>query len=207
MSLVNIREVYPDVYLGIWKIDETVEEFISGYAYLRNYSTEIDVNFKSLNRKREYLAIRVLLHEMLLNDGYKGPHMQILHNNDGKPFISRYNISISHTKGYATLILSKTRKVAVDIEFTSERVKKIASKFMRKDEKASCLEELLVHWCGKESVYKLFSEEKLQFSQMRVHPFSTQSDWSCKIDNLKSHCQVVVDFELTMDYVLAYTFM
>ncbi len=207
MALVNIREVYPSVYLGIWKIDETVEELYREHAYLKNYNAELDTKFKSLSRKLEFLAIRVLLHEMLLSDGYKGPCLQISHNIDGKPFISGYNISISHTKGYATLILSKNRKVAVDVEFMSNRVERIASKFMRKDEKASCLEELLVHWCGKEAVYKLFSEERLQYSQMRVNPFSVQSDWSCTIDNLKSHCQVIVDFELTMDYILAYTFM
>lgn len=47
----------------------------------------------------------------------------------------------------------------MDIEYFNDRVERIASKFLRKDEKAEDLDAKLVHWCAKETVFKLFSEE------------------------------------------------
>ena len=85
-------------------------------------------------------------------------------------------------------------------------MERIKAKFVRKDEKADDLYSLLVHWCGKETVYKLFPEDNLQFSQMRVGPFSTMSDWACEVENMKRGEKVRVDFELTMQFVLTYAF-
>lgn len=96
------------------------------------------------------------------------------------------------------------QEVAVDIEYFSDRVERIASKFLRKDEKAEDLDAKLVHWCAKETVFKLFSEEKLMFEDMRVKPFDTMADWSCDVENLKSRKTAHVDFELTMEFVLTY---
>ena len=89
-------------------------------------------------------------------------------------------------------------------EYFSDRVERIASKFLRKDEKAEDLDAKLVHWCAKETVFKLFSEEKLMFEDMRVKPFDTMADWSCDVENLKSRKMAHVDFELTMEFVLTY---
>ena len=66
------------------------------------------------------------------------------------------------------------------------------------------LDAKLVHWCAKETVFKLFSEEKLMFEDMRVKPFDTMADWSCDVENLKSRKTAHVDFELTMEFILTY---
>lgn len=65
----------------------------------------------------------------------------------------------------------------------------------------------MVHWCAKETVYKLFSEENLKFEDMRVKPFDTMSDWACDVENLKNKQMAHVDFELTMEFVLTYAAM
>ena len=128
------------------------------------------------------------------------------HAASGQPLLRGYHVGVTHTKGYAALMLSKSCDVACDIEHFSDRVERIKSKFLRKDEKADDLDSLLVHWCGKETVYKLFPEDNLQFSQMRVGPFSTMSDWACEVENMKRGEKVRVDFELTMQFVLTYAF-
>lgn len=87
----------------------------------------------------------------------------------------------------------------------SDRVERIASKFLRKDERADSLDAMLVHWCAKETVFKLFSEENLLFEDMRVKPFDTMADWACDVENLKSGKTARVDFELAMDFVLTYS--
>lgn len=209
MAVVNIREVYPGVSLGLWQMDESPEQLFDLYPHLLPYRSSLDDKYKNDGRKLEFLAIRALMYEMLrVNGASKGllSHAgDFTHNGQGKPLFRGYHVSISHTKGYAALILSKKSEVAVDIEYMSDRVERIASRFLRKDERADSLDSKLVHWCAKETVFKLFSEENLLFEDMRVKPFDTMSDWACDVENLKSGKTARVDFELAMDFVLTYS--
>ena len=234
MALINVREVYPNVFLGLWQTTETVDEFFGTYGFLEPYRQHVETSFKNDGRKKEFLAIHALLHEMLaicgkphgarrskgLQDQSKASQDQskasqglpvadvpmIGHAASGQPLLRGYHVGVTHTKGYAALMLSNSCDVACDIEHFSDRVERIKSKFLRKDEKADDLDSLLVHWCSKETVYKLFPEDNLQFSQMRVGPFSTMSDWACEVENMKCGEKVRVDFELTMQFVLTYAF-
>ena len=209
MAVVNIREVYPGVSLGLWQMDESPEQLFDLYPHLLPYRSSLDDKYKNDGRKLEFLAIRALMYEMLrVNGASKGllSHAgDFTHNGQGKPLFRGYHVSISHTKGYAALILSKKSEVAVDIEYMSDRVERIASKFLRKDERADSLDAMLVHWCAKETVFKLFSEENLLFEDMRVKPFDTMADWACDVENLKSGKTARVDFELAMDFALTYS--
>lgn len=234
MALINVREVYPNVFLGLWQTTETVDEFFGTYGFLEPYRQHVETSFKNDGRKKEFLAIHALLHEMLaicgkphgarrstalqessmaLQESSMASHgspvadvPMIGHAASGQPLLRGYHVGVTHTKGYAALMLSKSCDVACDIEHFSDRVERIKSKFLRKDEKADDLDSLLVHWCSKETVYKLFPEDNLQFSQMRVGPFSTMSDWACEVENMKRGEKVRVDFELTMQFVLTYAF-
>lgn len=199
MALINIREVYPGVNLGLWQMEETMDDFYAHCPMAVKYKERVDSHYKSESRKMEFLSVRALQHEML---GDKVG--EITHDEAGKPQLRGFHISISHTRGFAALIVSKKSEVAVDIEYYSDRVKRIASKFLRKDEKADDVDSLLVHWCAKETVYKLFSAENLQYEEMRVNPFSPMSDWMCEVENLKTGKKATVDFELTMEFVLTY---
>lgn len=241
MALINVREVYPNVFLGLWQTTETVDGFFGTYGFLEPYRQHVETSFKNDGRKKEFLAIHALLHEMLaicgkphgarlskgVQDQSKASQDQstasqdqsktsqglpvadvpmIGHAASGQPLLRGYHVGVTHTKGYAALMLSKSCDVACDIEHFSDRVERIKSKFLRKDEMADDLDSLLVHWCGKETVYKLFPEDNLLFSQMRVGPFSTMSDWACEVENMKRGEKVRVDFELTMQFVLTYAF-
>lgn len=209
MALFNIREVYPGVSLGLWQIDEAIDDFYECYPWLKKYQSDLEKRCKNDGRKKEFLAVRALLHEVLLARGGSEQKIDamgdIAYNEYGKPLLRGYHISISHTQGYAALIISKKRLVGVDIEYINDRVKRVADKFLRRDEVAGDLDSLLVHWCSKETVYKLFSEENLQFHEMRVLPFDVQAEWTCKVENLKSNRVAVVDYELTMDFILTYS--
>lgn len=208
MALLNMREVNPGVSLGLWQIDETVDDFFARYPWLARFKGNLE-SYKSMERKREYLAVRALLRELLKFLGMNEQQIDALgnieHNKMGKPLLRGFHISVSHTKGYAAVILSRKKNVAVDIEYYNDRVKKIASKFLRKDEEAPDLDSLLLHWCGKETIYKLFSEQKLSYQDMRVDSFDAMSDWFFVVENVKTKEKVNVDYELTMDFVLTYT--
>ena len=114
-------------------------------------------------REAEKQGERELLKQML------GYDVVLNHNEDGKPLIEGYNISISHTKGFVTILLSKGLEVGIDIEYHSDRIQKIAQRFLRPDETYTTTSDLLIAWCAKEAAYKLFSEEHLTYQEMKVN--------------------------------------
>lgn len=125
------------------------------------------------NRKREWLTIRILLKELL------GEEKEIHYNPLGKPYLpdNSFNISISHTKGYAALILNKEKEVAVDIEQITSRVEKVHLRFVNEEEEKFLSQtklriHLLLHWSAKESLFKLLNKENVNFkTQLHVRPF------------------------------------
>ncbi len=147
-------------------------------------------------RERERQAIDNLLRQLLGN-------YELTHNESGKPELKGWNISISHSLnrqiGFAAVILSRTHIVGIDIEYRSERIMKIADRFLRDDEKPSTVEDNLVYWCAKEAVYKLFSAEDLTYQQMRVNSQMTE------VENLKSNTLAHIDTMITNEYVLVWT--
>ena len=63
MAVVNIREVYPGVSLGLWQMDETAEQLFGQYPHLQAYRSQVEERYKNDGRKLEFLAIRALMYE------------------------------------------------------------------------------------------------------------------------------------------------
>ncbi len=199
MPVVYIKEVAPDVKLGLWKIEETALQFLSDSLDMRElFDSEISA-YKSDSRRQEKLAVYSLLWKMT------NSKIRISHNEDGKPIVDGYNISISHTRGYASVILSKLKNVAVDIEYYSDRVARIADKFIREDEIAIDIASQLINWSVKETVYKYFSEQNLQYFDMKLMSFE-EFENTKRVLNMKTNGYLDVHFELNNEYVLTYTY-
>ena len=163
MPLFLNEEIFPDVRLGIWAISESSDDFWALSTYVESSRSEFNALYKSEQRKCEVLAVRLLIKEII------GDNVQLLHQDNGKPYLSSgMNISISHTRGFAVIIVSHSKQVSVDIEYFSNRIERIRSKFMRDDENASSQVKLLMHWCAKETMYKLFPEDNLTFNKMQL---------------------------------------
>ena len=183
--------------IGLW---EMVDGEFDSYTddYLRGAIGEAEKRYKSNARRMEYICERALLKDMM-----NGRIVNIFHNEDGKPMLNNgLNISISHTRGYIAIILSETKNVGIDIEYVSDRVEKISSRFMREDESADDIISLLVHWCAKETLYKLFSSEHLDFMNIKVNIDETVS-----ATNLLNNITVPLFVESTSNYVLTYSML
>lgn len=199
MSLLFIKSLSEHVHLGLWKIDEEIDDYYLLFPHLFRFREFLDRNYKSDVRKKEFLSVRALLFNMTHDE----KSSEISYELSGKPFMKDYYISISHTKGFAAVILSQTGNVAVDIEYYSARVQKIADRFIRSDEQADSLNDKLVNWCAKEVMYKFFSEENLQYFEMRVHSINENQ---CKVEDLETKKTIDVYFNVNSLYTLAYTY-
>lgn len=191
---------------GIWKIEESSEALLSMldnkesyYSFLRNSMTE--------GRKCEWLAVRVVLKNLLNQEP------EIAYASSGAPFLpgKPWNVSISHTKGYAAVLVSEKEHVGIDIEYLSDRVRKIRSRFMSASEDSVIdpdheSEHLLIYWSGKETLFKMIRQEEIDFKEhLHIHPFNYESEGifratetrTQKNDSFTIHYYVSPEFVLT----------
>jgi phosphopantetheinyl transferase len=145
---------------------------------------------------------------VLLDDPKK-----IQYKENGRPYLAdgSYHISISHTKGFAAVLLHKTCEVGVDIEINSNRVNKIAGKFISEeeyiDDKHPVIHRLL-HWSAKETLFKLMDKEGVDFRKdLHILPFTP-----CEKGILQAIVttdqflnRVRIHYEVSPDYVLTWT--
>ena len=189
-------------------IQEDSESLLSRLSFKERYLPMIERMAE--NRKREWLTIRVLLKELL------GEEKEILYNSLGKPYLSdnSFHISISHTKGYAALIINKENEVAIDIEKISQRVQNIRKRFVNDEEEKTLPQSnevihLLLLWSAKESLFKLLGIENVDFKQhLHIRPFEPVLDeWgdfeAYETRTREQNCYNIKYF-VHEDYVLTY---
>jgi len=194
--------------LAVISLDEDSESLLSRLSLKEKYLPVIER--MNENRKREWLSIRVLLKELL------GEEKEILYNSSGKPYLSdnSFHISISHTKGYAALIINKENEVAIDIEKISPRVEKIRKRFVNDDEekylsKSNEIIHLLLYWSAKESLFKLLGVKDVDFKQhLHVCHFEPVlgkwSDFEAYETRTKEQNCFKIKYFVHDDYVLTY---
>lgn len=194
MPLIRIDDLGNDVRLALWQMTERVDELPMPKAEDLNY---IHAEIRMKEKRTEYC----LLHALTQRDDIVIKHYAL-----GQPYIDGYSISISHTRGWAAMILASTNfKVGVDIEYFSDRVNRVADRFIREDEQNDDLSHRLINWSAKETVYKMFSEEDLQYFDMRLHPFQAGLSGEVIVDNLRKEVSVPVKYILNDDYVFTWS--
>ena len=195
MPQLSVEKINPHTTLLVWKITET-EEQLQSQLPESVLGTIANKNYKSKSRRLEVMATYALLTSHL-----KTASVIIDHNSNGLPLLDGFYISISHTNGYACVLLSTQKVVAIDIEYRSDRIERIRSKFLRSDEAFTSIEDLLLVWSAKETLYKYFSEDDLMYNEMKVESISASS---LSMINLKTNEKKMVSYLSTPNYVLTY---
>jgi len=187
MPLVKHIHINDSCQLGLWKVIEELDDLLKDVS-LSNAEQDKMNGFGSLSRKKEYVVTRILLQKLL------GEGVFIENNEHGKPSLinSRFDISISHSKGYVGVLVGRDHDLALDIEYLSDRVFKVAKKFLSHDELTAISESdkqlhIYQHWCAKECLIKLYGKKDvLLIDELKIHPFlPSQSMFSgevCRVD-------------------------
>lgn len=206
--MLIFKEISDTLIWGIWKIDEDIDTL---FAMLNNPPELLALKkqMQSQGRLKEKAAIRVLLKNLV------GEEKQICYQNNGKPYLADQqiqHISISHTKNYAALVLSKTQEVGIDIEYISERVKRIRSRFIGDTEYIDPENEvihLLLHWSAKESIYKISNKAGIDLKKdIIVEKFvpQTNSIFYAHEKDTQTDTSFTIRYFTTEDYVLTLAF-
>lgn len=141
-----------------WQITESAD-ILTG-SLPENIQKEA-VKYTHIGRREEFAASRLCLQHA----GFKDP---IYKDTWGKPFINNAHIGITHTDGFAAVIISKTMCVAIDAEQPDVRLLRTAPRFLNNYESEYCgndIEKIALIWCCKECIYKLYGHGYSDFKQ------------------------------------------
>lgn len=172
MGLILKEQFNEDGILGMWEITEDYDKLLS-MINLDNPDIEQLESFKNYQRKLEWLSVRVLLNTLLDKES------KIVYGPERKPYLhnNSHNISISHSKNFTAILLNKKKRVGLDLEFMSDKILRIADKFMRQEEldsidKSQELYHLYLHWCAKEALYKICDKVDINFvTNLKIESF------------------------------------
>lgn len=163
MAIFFQHSINETTKVGIWKIEEQ-EPFFLRKVPLKQHVTH---PYKRL----QHLAGRMLLPELF----HDFPLEEILIADTRKPFLEdeKYHFSISHCGNFAAAIASSNRRVGVDIELVTPRLKMIAPKFLAEQEKkyldrwkdlsALYLQMVTIIWSSKEAIFKWYGHGNVDF--------------------------------------------
>jgi 4'-phosphopantetheinyl transferase len=207
MPIFQNQIVYNDCQLGIWEVSDSYDELYSKIHFFPDEKKKLE-NFKSTHRQMEWMSVRRLLRELL------GEPTQIVYNEQQKPFLYNVdmNISISHSRDLTAIMLSKNKKVGLDLEYMSHNISKIAHKFINDDEYIVDDAEkqkfhMYIHWCAKEALYKLCDKQDINFRKnLTIEPFDPDEcgeiyGW---VDNRFWHDKFLMRYFTIKNHVLVY---
>jgi phosphopantetheinyl transferase len=156
--------------------------------HLTTDETERFFSFKHENRKQEFLATRILRHQLF---GFTHIH----YNNHGAPYIEDEGfISISHAPGVVGIAVCHAFQIGLDIEPMRPKAHALQEKFLSEAEKI-CFDtsnevEMTKVWSAKEALYKLAGRKQLIFKKELLLDKSTEEVWRGTIINPTSTLKV-----------------
>jgi len=210
MPIVLNKKIDDQTVLSVWKIEETEEQLLSSLQ-LKQHELDVIESLSAGKRALHWLSTRVLLRTMLNTADYIDCQM----DEHGKPYLvnSDTHISLSHSYDYASVIVSKDKKVGVDIELIKMKIKSIKHKFLSDVELAQKqigdnTNGLYVCWCAKEAIYKWHGKKGLEFKQhIHIKPFKLKDEGSLQaiVELPEGTKELTVNYFKTTDgYMLGY---
>jgi 4'-phosphopantetheinyl transferase len=207
MALLLRKTIDEQSFYAIWQITETTADLRSSIT-LRKEEENLYQAFVAENRKKQWLAYRILLKTLLAPED-----ISIEYDPAGKPYLagSRMHISVTHTEDLAAVIISRNARVGIDIEKVRTRIEKVKDKFLSEEEssfliKETELEQLTLAWCAKEALYKLYGLRNLDFREnIRVEiPATAGTDFGAFIRNGEQKQNYRLTSDKYGDFIIVY---
>ena len=160
---------------------------------------------KSLISKEQFLGIRKLLK-------MENNNLKINYDLNGKPYLNNsMGISISHSHEFVALGLSNETNFGIDIQYKTEKIYKIQSKFLSEKEKNSLgnnagIDSLIRIWSAKESIYKSLGIKGVSFSkELEIEVHSIKDDMKTGYYFTKNNrIKFDLSFFTIEDYIICY---
>ena len=172
--LVFSKNILKKTIITLWKIEEPPSYFLN-YLGIDEIDLPAVSNATHPVKQLEWLASRSCVKQCVetLEHTYLGIEKDC-HNNPYLVDIQGF-VSLSHTNEYAVAVVSLEEEVGIDIERISNKLSRVAHKFLSPPERILAGENLLrmcIYWCAKESLYKWYGKKNLSFKEnIYIEPF------------------------------------
>lgn len=165
--------------IGIWKIEESESFFLE--------TVPLQSEITHAHKRMQHLAGRYLLRYLFPDF----PYELIRIADTLKPFLENeaYHFSISHCGDFAAAIVSRDKRVGLDIEIISERVRIVKDKFInpiesgiiaRSRDEITDLAKFTMMWSCKEAMFKWYGKGKVDFrNHMQLQAMYTDEIRNC----------------------------
>jgi 4'-phosphopantetheinyl transferase len=165
MPIIKEFEILEGCRVAVWEITETLDWFQN-----QVFATDNElVDFQAIAhpvKQLEWFAGRAALQHLVWPLVYDG----LVKDQYGKPHLRSHEaqISVTHTSKYVAVAFHSDKPVGIDVERVSEKIGRIAHKFLNDQELTEAgndLDKLAAYWCAKEALYKLHGTKQLSFKQ------------------------------------------
>ncbi|WP_320113473.1 4'-phosphopantetheinyl transferase superfamily protein [Draconibacterium orientale] len=152
--------------IGVWELKEAADDLLKKVK-LTPVETARLATFKAEKRRKEFLASRLLLQQLLP----ESPEI-VYRDKFGKPSLkdSSLNISITHSADLAAIIISD-KNIGIDVEQIHRNIDKVVTRYASPEE-IEFIENSndpqfvkILLWAAKEAIFKIAGIQGIQFNR------------------------------------------
>ena len=192
--------------IGVWHANESVDELLGMLDLHEDDKIKLN-SFRLESRKKEWLAVRVLIKEL------SGEEHRIFYKNNGAPYLRSgdLHIGISHTKGFAGVAIAPF-PTSLDMEKATPRIERVYQRFVNEDEKSFIPADKKTDyynliWTAKETLFKLYGRQDVIFKEnLLIEPFVISEKGEIKarvmFDDFSS--KVLMRYQIFPEFTLTY---
>jgi 4'-phosphopantetheinyl transferase len=192
--------------LALWKLTETLD-FFESKAHLSAADNTLYKQISNESRKKEWLAVRILLNEVL------GFWPNITYMETGKPILNNHtrHLSISHSKEMVGILLCTSPYAGIDIEKTSRNIDKVLNRFLSDEELENVQAGMnpyskIIHWCAKEAIFKSINEPNIDFSShIKIERILEDGTINGKFSSLKTEFNLDLNYMIVDEHMIVWT--
>jgi 4'-phosphopantetheinyl transferase EntD len=207
MPLLYRQEGPKQAQMAVWQITESEEELINRLSFCTSMDRQLQP-ISNPAKRLEWLASRLLIQELL-----QCPPA-LSYSVNGKPHMTERDVhlSISHTSGFAAVVVSPQKPTGIDIEYPSPRIEKLSARFVNATEERQfplCGREkgCALVWCAKETLYKIMDTPGVLFKEdMEIEGLSPHSSGTLKarVNIQDQWLSLVLQYRITPEYYLVW---
>ena len=199
MPIVIEKQYSNESTLAVWKIEES-HEVLQALLPSEILTDAELAGISHAQKQIEFFCSRLVI--KYLADKLGIQYLGIKKDEFGKPYLvgSDWQFSLTHTADYVAVVMHKCQPLGIDMEKPSEKLLKIAHKFLSETERtdaASDLDKLCIYWSAKEALYKLYGKRKVIFiDNLLITPFGKHQqviNGRLKINDIDQTYQIIVE--------------
>jgi 4'-phosphopantetheinyl transferase EntD len=202
--LINLYE--NNFRLALWKLTEPLD-FFEEKAHLSQNDILLYTKITNEYRKKEWLAVRILLNEVL------GFWPTITYMETGKPILNNHSrhLSISHSKEMVGILVCTSPFAGIDIEKTTRNIDHILPRFLSKEEMKNVetstdSNSKIIHWCAKEAIFKSINEPNIEFSsRIKIEKINTDGTIEANYKSKRKHHEMLLNYMIADEHAIVWT--